>query len=278
MNRRRWQTRNGHATPIVQGGKCPKINEQFTSSTSCNTFKSNLWHYGNYEYDGLCLWNLWVATPFNRSIARTSRMWKRWNCEGNLSNSTSETELLNKCHQANLNQWKETLDLRCSYQDPQFSFASHEHQWQAREAHNQAVKESSENYYVMMMQRFQRFQNRHDGRLGEHKRRVAQMIGSEAPMLYVAKEATCCMNIKFFFIWEKKKKSSWKSRRSQSYSHTMWVIEKPYMIDSFNKNTLHNAWKSRKHNGESSCRLRSSWCCPHRQCERQAVIIAQQNS
>ena len=41
--------------------------------------------------------------------------------------------------------------------------------------------ESSENYAVMMMmQEFQGIQNRYEGRLDEHGRMVAQVIGSQA--------------------------------------------------------------------------------------------------
>ena len=39
-------------------------------------------------------------------------------------------------------------------------------------------------------------------------------------MLYVVKEAMCCMHIKFFVQQEKKKNSSWKARCSRSCSHT----------------------------------------------------------
>ena len=45
-------------------------------------------------------------------------------------------------------------------QDQQFRIAVHEHQRQAREAMNQAVRESSENYEVMMTHEFQCIQNR----------------------------------------------------------------------------------------------------------------------
>ena len=41
------------------------------------------------------------------------------------------------------------------------------------------MKESSENYEAMMMQEFQGFQHRYEGRMEEHERTVAQVIGSE---------------------------------------------------------------------------------------------------
>ena len=45
-------------------------------------------------------------------------------------------------------------------------------------------------------------------------------------MLFVVKEAICCMNIKFFFKQEKEKKSSWKARCSRSYSHAQCKLSK----------------------------------------------------
>ena len=55
------------------------------------------------------------------------------------------------------------------YQDQQFKIAVREHQRQAREAVNQALRESSDNYEVMMMQEFQGIQNRYEGRLEENE-------------------------------------------------------------------------------------------------------------
>ena len=51
---------------------------------------------------------------------------------------------------------------------------------QARKAVNQAVTESSETCDVMMMQEFQSILKRYEGRLEEHERTVAPVIGSEA--------------------------------------------------------------------------------------------------
>ena len=45
---------------------------------------------------------------------------------------------------------------------------------------NQAVRESSENYEVVMMQEYQGIRNRYEGRMEENERRVAQVIGSDA--------------------------------------------------------------------------------------------------
>ena len=50
----------------------------------------------------------------------------------------------------------------------------------ARDAVNQAVRESSESWEVMMMQGIEGVQNRYEGRMEENERRVAQVIGSEA--------------------------------------------------------------------------------------------------
>ena len=66
------------------------------------------------------------------------------------------------------------------YQDQQFKIAVRRFQRQARDAVNQAVRESSENYVVMMMQEFQGNQYRYEGRMEENERRVTQVIGSEA--------------------------------------------------------------------------------------------------
>ena len=42
------------------------------------------------------------------------------------------------------------------------------------------MRESSENYTVMMIQEFLGLQSRYAGRIEEHERRVAQVIGSAA--------------------------------------------------------------------------------------------------
>ena len=49
-----------------------------------------------------------------------------------------------------------------------------------RDAVNQAVTESSENFEVVMTQDFQSIQNRYQGGMEEHERRVAELIESEA--------------------------------------------------------------------------------------------------
>ena len=66
------------------------------------------------------------------------------------------------------------------YQDQQFKIAVREYQRQERDAFNQAVTESSENFEVMVMQEFQGIQNRYEGRMEENERRVAQVIPSVA--------------------------------------------------------------------------------------------------
>ena len=66
------------------------------------------------------------------------------------------------------------------YQDQQFKMQSHKHPRQVRDTVNQAVRESSEKFEIMMLQEFQGCQNRYEGRMEENERRVAQVIGSEA--------------------------------------------------------------------------------------------------
>ena len=66
------------------------------------------------------------------------------------------------------------------YQDQQFTIAVHEHHRQARGAVNQDVSESSENYKVVMMQKFPMYSALLEGRLEDNERRVAQVTGSEA--------------------------------------------------------------------------------------------------
>ena len=48
------------------------------------------------------------------------------------------------------------------------------------EAVNQALRESSANFEVVVMQEFQSLQNRYEGRMEENERRVTQVIGSAA--------------------------------------------------------------------------------------------------
>ena len=69
---------------------------------------------------------------------------------------------------------------------------------------SKAVRESSENYEVMMIQEFQGVQNRHAGRIEEHE---SDWIRSTKRSTW-SKEAISCMNIKFLFFKEKEKNSS----------------------------------------------------------------------
>ena len=65
-------------------------------------------------------------------------------------------------------------------QDQKFKIVVGEYQRHARDVVNQFVKESSDKSEVTMMQAFRSIQNRYEGRMEEHERRVAQVIGSEA--------------------------------------------------------------------------------------------------
>ena len=71
--------------------------------------------------------------------------------------------------------------MRYSMKSHQFQIAVREYQRQARDAVSQAVQESSENHEVMIMQEIQGIQNRSEEQMEENERRLAQMIGSEAP-------------------------------------------------------------------------------------------------
>ena len=76
-------------------------------------------------------------------------------------------------------------------------------------------------------------------------------------MLFVVKEAICCMNIKFFFKQEKEKKSSWKARCSRGYSHAQCMLLKNLTWSrSSTRAKLHNTWNTKRHNWQNSCNLR----------------------
>ena len=97
-------------------------------------------------------------------------------------------------------------------QDQWFKIAFWDYQRQARDAINQAVRESSENYEVRMMPEFQGAQHRCEVRMEENERRATQVIGSYARDAPRGQRSTCCMNIKFFFKQETEKRRSWKVR------------------------------------------------------------------
>ena len=152
------------------------------------------------------------ATPCRRHIVDQEHT-KTCSWERNLRNLASEPEFLNNWHEANLQQWKETPDLRYSiYQDQQFKIAVREHQRQGTEAVTQAVRQSSDNDEDLMMQEFQSIQNRYEGREEEDPKH-------EMPM------RSKSMNIKFFSKQEEEKNSSWKARCSRSCSHTVQIVE-----------------------------------------------------
>ena len=112
------------------------------------------------------------------------------------------------------------LPFFCAY-GSQFRIAVREHQRQAREADHQAVRQSSENYEVMMMQSFQSIQKRHEVRLEEDERRVAQVIGSEARDARRGRRSQKVACTSSSSSSRRKRKSSRKAICSRSYSHRM---------------------------------------------------------
>ena len=161
--------------------KClKKNNEQFTSSASFSTFGSvfltmEITSPTTVQVKSSCR----RADPCRRRIEWTKRIRKNLF----LRMESQKVSIRNIIFEEKARSQLEAL----FYQDQQFKIAVRGHQRQARDAVNQAVRESSEKYEVMMimmmmmmMQEFQGIQNRYEGRLGEHERRVAQVVVSEA--------------------------------------------------------------------------------------------------
>ena len=89
-----------------------------------------------------------------------------------------------------------------------------------RDAVNQAVTESSENFEVVMTQDFQSIQNRYEGGMEEHERRVAELIESEARDAPRCQRSNLCMNIQFFFqAGEREEKFVKSQMHSELQSH-----------------------------------------------------------
>ena len=192
--------RNGQANADSSGWtSLKKHDEQFTSSTH---FRWCVRHDGDHESDnsasGICQqeWNPMRTHCVDQEDMKTS------SSEWHLKIWASETEFLKMWHAANLKQWKETLVMRYSVKISDTQSLCEDYHRQPRDAVNQAVRESSENYEVRMMPEFQ-------GAQGEWKKMKEERHKWLDPMhetLHVVKRSTCCMNIKFFFKhdWEKK--------------------------------------------------------------------------
>ena len=124
------------------------------------------------------------------------------------------------------------------YQNHLFQIKVREFRRDARDAVSQAVQESSKNFEVQMTQEILGGQNRYEGRMEEHERRVAQMIGSEARGALRGQRTICYKNIQYFSKHEKDKNSSKKARCTWSCSHTSFVVEESYMDEKLNKSTF----------------------------------------
>ena len=124
-------------------------------------------------------------------------------------------------------------------QHQKFQIAVREHQRQARDAVNQMVWESSENYRVLMMQEFQGVQNRYQRRMEENER-VSDTDGwilstrsftwSKKP--YVTRTSSSSPRRK------KRKIVREKARCARSYSHTLHVFDESYKTKKLNKSTF----------------------------------------
>ena len=125
------------------------------------------------------------------------------------------------------------------HNDQKFKIAVWEHQRQAREAANQAVRESSENCDVVMMLEIQGTQNRYEGQQQENERRVEQVIGSEARDALRGWRTHMLHEHQVLLQAGEREKEFVKSQmQSELHSRTMWVIEEPCMIEKFNKTKI----------------------------------------
>ena len=111
-------------------------------------------------------------------IAWTRRVWER--CLENWISGIEHENNSEELARSELEALDQLARSALFLQNHQFQIAVREYQQQARDADSQAVQESSESYKVVMMQEIQGIPNRYEGRMEEHERRVAQMIGSEA--------------------------------------------------------------------------------------------------
>ena len=129
-------------------------------------------------------------------------------------------------HAANSKPWKETLDLRYSVMIRNSKSQSGNIKDRQEKLSVKLCKNPLTVTMLWWCRTFKvfRIDMKDDSRKmkeGWHK-----WLDPKHEMLFVVKEATCCMNIKFFFKQEKEKKSSWKARCSRKYSHAQCKLSK----------------------------------------------------
>ena len=253
-----YEKRSSHAES--SGRKCLKKNtEQFTASTSFNTFRS-------------VLLTLEITNPTTVHVERASRrqphsadaLYGPGRYENILRMESQELGISNRISEDVARSELETMerDARCALfcYDQKFKIAVWEHQRQAREAVSQAVQESFDSYDVVMMLDIQGTQNRYEGRQQENERRVAQLIGSEARDALRGQRSHMLHEHQVLLQAREREKEFVKSQmQSELQSRTMQVIEEPYMTEKFNKSKLDNTWNTRRHNWKNSCKQRISW-------------------
>ena len=152
--------RNGQANADSSGRKSvKKHDEQFTSSTH---FRWCVRHDGDHESDdsasGICQQE---ATQCGRTV-RIRRMWKH-HLQNGISGVEHQKQNFWRCGTQRTwsNGKRRSLFVLLSRSVIQNRWDYHR---QARDAVNQAVRESSENYEVRMMPEFQGAQHRYEGR------------------------------------------------------------------------------------------------------------------
>ena len=109
------------------------------------------------------------------------------------------------------------------YPDQLFKTAVREYQRQTRDAFNQAVRESSENYEVLLIKKLKVF-------------RID--MGPKHEKLYAVKRTICYKNIKHSFGLEKEKRSSQEARCTRKCSPKSLVFDGSNKNEKFNNSTF----------------------------------------
>ena len=177
MNRRNTLMRNGQATPNPLGGNLSR--SMMSNSLPAIPILSDDFYDTNHKSDdcasGICKQE---GTHCRRTDGPEE-------CENvTLRMKSPEPSFRNRISEhvarSELKPLERDPRYALFFQDQQLKIAVRKYQRQARDAVNQAVKESSEHCEVKRMREFQGIQNRKEGRMDENERRVAQMIGSDA--------------------------------------------------------------------------------------------------
>ena len=253
------EKRSTHADS--SGKKCLKKNtEQFTASTSFNTFRSVFWHYGNHESDDCASATCQQgATTFSRRIVWTRKVWK--NLENGVSGVRHQQQNFWRCGtQRNRNHGKRrsicVILLWSEIQNRSLGTSK-------------TGKRSRQSGCERIFRKLRCCDDARNSRYSDSIwRTIARKWKKGGTSDWIRSTRCSSWSKKPYVAWtssssskqEKEKKSSWKARCSRSYSHAQCKLSKNL---TWSRSSTRANYTTLGIPGgtieKNSCKLRISW-------------------